>query len=109
MNFSVTAGSLLLEGIGAMLGLTAFIYILVASIRLVRTDAVPGARLMLGAIVFTLAGALLSGVYPYAIEENALVDAAISLVSGAALFAGSFGFWRLARHVIASTTPGGRE
>ncbi len=102
MNLSVVA----LQIAGGALSVIGFIVVLAACIRLVRARGIPGSGLMLGAILFTLAGGLVSGFYADVLdmEENVFIDAAIEFALGIAFLVGAYGFWRLAGHAV--TRPG---
>jgi hypothetical protein len=92
---------LLLEGIGVLFTLAAFAFIVLASIKLLRGDDIPGARAIFWAMVVTFAGALMSAIYTHVldVEENIYIEASFSIVLGAAFLGGALGFWRLAKYV----------
>ncbi len=97
MNLSVVA----MQIAGGVLSVLGFLVILAATIRLARARGIPGPGLMLGAIIVTLAGGLVSAFYAdvLGIEENMYVDAAIELALGIVFLVGAYGFWRVAGHL----------
>jgi len=99
MNLSVTLVYLL----DALFAVIAIIYILMASIKLVRARNIPGAKPIFGAIVFTLLGAVVSAGYTSVVEDtNVWIEAAIDLALGIAFFIGALGFWRLSKFAVST-------
>ena len=92
----------LLEIIGSIFTILAFILIFMSSIKLFRSHHIPGTKLIFYSIIFTLVGTVISLGYMLLAEgeENYILEAAISLLVGIAFFIGSYGFWNLSKFIV---------
>ena len=92
---------LLLEGIGLIFIIIAFVLIIASSIKLIRKSNIPGSRLIFISIILTIIGTVLSAIIEYYfIDENIYIyDAALNMYLGAAFFLGSYGFFKVCNHV----------
>ena len=100
----------LLEGIGALFTIIAFILILIASIKLFRRNNIPGAKLIFYSIICTIIVAVISVSYTsiFDIEENYVVEALLNIFLAILFFIGSYGFWSLVKYSVsksANNTP----
>ena len=93
---------LILEGIGVLFTLAAFIIILVASIKLIKGNNVPGAKLIISSIITTLIFALISASYAILldIEESTTFEAILNIILGIVFFVGALGFLQLSKFAV---------
>ena len=100
--FSELFRYLLLEGIGAIFTIVAFIFIIFSSIKLLRGNNIPGAKLIFYSIIFTFIGTVISVFYALVlnIEENIIIEAIINIFLGVMFLMGSYGFWCLVKFTI---------
>ena len=93
---------LLLEGVGVLFTVAALIIIIVSSIKLVKGNNVPGAKLIIASVILTIVFTLISVSYAVVldIDENTTIDAIINIVLGILFFIGSIGFLHLSRFAV---------
>lgn len=96
---------LILEGIGVLFTLAAFIIIIISSIKLIRGNSVPGARLIIVSIIFTLIFALISASYAIVldIKESTTIEAIMNIVLGILFFVGAIGFLHLSKFAVSAS------
>ena len=94
----------LLEIIGSIFTIMAFILIFISIIKLFRSHNIPGTKLMFYSIIFTLVSTVISLGYIMLSdsEEIYLLDATLSLLVGIAFFVGAIGFWNLSKFITKS-------
>ena len=91
----------LLEGVGILITVSAFMLILVASIKLIRGTNLPGTRLIFYSIIGSILGALLSAsqIVLFGDDGNYILESVISIILSVIFFVGAYGFLSLARYL----------
>ncbi|MDH5182066.1 MAG: hypothetical protein OEZ39_02610 [Gammaproteobacteria bacterium] len=94
--------SLLIGGLGDLIGLVALFAVLVSVVRLYRSTNAPGVNFMYYSIVLTVIGLILMLVSLFFTGDDGqwVLDSVISLYLGLVTVLGAYGFWKLTNHII---------
>ncbi len=92
----------LLEGVGAILTVCGIIIIMIASIKLIRSNAIPGAKLVFWSILLTILFSLISVAYIYVVEisDTLVLEASLSILLGLLFVGGAYGFLKMANFIV---------
>ena len=93
------------EGIGLLIMIFAFVLLLIASIRLLRANNIPGSRLIFLAIIGTFIGAFLPIIEIFFIvdEDSYIFEGLVNIFLALMFLVGAYGFWCLAKYSISNS------
>ena len=93
---------MLLEGIGVIITIIAFVVILITSIKLFRGNNIPGSKLIFYSIIGTLVGAVLSATQDLIFydEGNYIFAAMVNIFLAVLFLVGAYGFLSLAKYTV---------
>jgi len=93
---------MLLEGIGVIITVIAFVLILITSIKLFRGNNIPGSKLIFYSIIGTLVGTVLSATQDLIFhdEGNYIFSALVNICLAVLFLVGAYGFLSLAKYTV---------
>ncbi|MDH5784122.1 MAG: hypothetical protein OEZ16_00770 [Chromatiales bacterium] len=100
--FESVASSLLIDGLGDLIGLIAMFAILISVVRLFRSTNAPGVNYMFYSMVLTVIGFIIPFLSFIAVgdEGHWVFDVILNIYMGLIAVLGAYGFWLLTTHVI---------